>query len=344
MHQLLANSYSGTLKFLQPTIEKYGVDVDSTLIEAGIDMNKFNSIYKRIPSHLSSNYIDLVVKKASPIVAIKACEHLNPAIFQSFGTGLLFSNSLNDFCQRYTNGFPFITSSIKVDFIQDSFESYLTFDENTYFNDINSNFYSDIFAALTLTFIKLMIGADFKAKKVCLTWTPDDEMKQDYIDCFGENIEFSADKTKVVFDSNILDVELPFANEKLAKQSDKMVDEFLKRSSAFNFTSKVSNIILKLLLDGNCSKLLVAEISGISERTLNNKLNAEGTNFKSIVEKIRKSYSIYYLQEGKLTPEQLAFKLGYCNYGNFSRAFKAWYGVSPLHYKNTHKNGMPLAS
>ncbi|WNC70448.1 helix-turn-helix domain-containing protein [Thalassotalea psychrophila] len=344
MHQLLANSYSGTLKFLQPTIEKYGVDVDSTLVEAGIDMNKFNSIYKRIPCHLSSKYVDLIVKKSSPIVAIKACEHLNPAIFQSFGTGLLFSKSLTDFCHRYVNGFAFISSAINVNFIQDSFESYLTFDENTYLNEVNSNFYSDIFAALTLKFIKLMIGADFKAKKVCLSWTPDDYMLQEYIDYFGENIEFSADKTKIVFDYNSLDVELPFANEKLAKQSDKMVVEFLKRSSAFNFTSKVSNIILKLLLNGNCSKLNVAEICGISERTLNNKLNAEGTNFKSIVEKIRKSYSIYYLQEGNLTPEQLAFKLGYCNYGNFSRAFKAWYGVSPLHYKNDHKKGILLAS
>ncbi|WOH38580.1 helix-turn-helix domain-containing protein [Thalassotalea fonticola] len=343
MKKLLASSSSGGLTFMHSVIEQYSLDVDAILKSCGINSNELNNIYKRIPEQRCSDYINLMIKETSPVVAIKACEHLNPAIFNSFGTGLLFSSSLRDFCLRYSTGFAFITSLIDVDFIEDESQSYLTIKETVDLNSVNSNFYSDVFSALTIKLLKLSIGPNFKAKKICLTWTPKEDILQDYIDYFDCEIEFSANKTMVLFDNAELDIEFPWANEELAEKSDKMVFEFLQRSYDFDLTSKVTTIVTELLAQGKCNKLNVAKICGMSESTLQNKLNNEDTNFQEIVDNLRKKSAVQLIRDNSTNLEQISFKLGYYSYSNFSRAFKAWFGLTPLEYKNSQIDSYALA-
>ncbi|WNC73892.1 AraC family transcriptional regulator ligand-binding domain-containing protein [Thalassotalea psychrophila] len=338
MKKLLASSYSGSLSFLQPAIEQYTADFHLKLASVGIDLSDYVNAYKRIPQQQCSKYIDALVKETCPAISIKACKHLNPALLNSFGTGLLYSSSLRDFCQRYINGFAFITNLVDVDFVEQDSESYLVITDTVDFNQVNSNFYSDIFSALTLSLLKLTVGPNSMVKKVCLTWTPPKDIIQDYVDFFGDNVEFSADETMVVFDNEQLDVEFIWANETLAAQADKTVKEFIERSYSFDLTSKVTNVIAKLLPQGKCSKLIIADICGMSESTLQNKLNVEGTSFQKIVDNLRKKLAIRYLKDKDLTLEQISYKLGYYSCSNFSRAFKSWFALTPVEYKKLDKD------
>lgn len=342
MKKLIASSYSGCLSFMQPAIDQYAIDFPSKLELIGIDLSDYVNVYKRIPQQQCSKYIDVIVKETSPCISIKACKDLNPALLNSFGTGLLYSSTLRDFCQRYMKGFAFITNLVEVDFVEQDNESYLAITDTVDFNQVNSNFYSDIFSALTLSLLKLTVGPNSMVKKVCLTWTPPKEIIQHYLDFFGDNVEFSADKTMVVFDNEQLDVAFIWSNETLAAKADKAVNEFIERSYSFDLTSKVTNVIAKLLPQGKCSKIIIAEICGMSESTLQNKLNLEGTSFQKIVDSLRKKLAIHYLKDKDLTLEQISYKLGYYSCSNFSRAFKTWFALTPVEYKKSRLNELSL--
>ncbi len=76
----------------------------------------------------------------------------------------------------------------------------------------------------------------------------------------------------------------------------------------------------------------ILEKIGISERSLQRKLESEGTNFRELVDKIRCEKAIQLIKNPSLSLENIANHLGYTNTKNFSRAFKRWTGKSPRRY------------
>jgi len=70
----------------------------------------------------------------------------------------------------------------------------------------------------------------------------------------------------------------------------------------------------------------------ISERSLQRKLESEGTSFRALVDKIRCEKAIQLLKNPNLSLEMIAEHLGYTNSKNFSRAFKRWTATSPRRF------------
>ncbi len=77
----------------------------------------------------------------------------------------------------------------------------------------------------------------------------------------------------------------------------------------------------------------VAEGMNISVRTLNRYLQAEGTRFRDLLEQARKEIAGSMIGDPNLLVEDIAYLLGYNEYSSFSRAFRRWYGKSPVKYR-----------
>ena len=76
----------------------------------------------------------------------------------------------------------------------------------------------------------------------------------------------------------------------------------------------------------------IEEIAGqlhIEERTLRRKLTAEGTSYRQLAGEVRSSIATELLNEGHMTVEEVAARLGYNDAAAFSRAFKRWTGRRP---------------
>ncbi|HGY2300962.1 TPA: AraC family transcriptional regulator [Pseudomonas putida] len=81
----------------------------------------------------------------------------------------------------------------------------------------------------------------------------------------------------------------------------------------------------------------IAQQMRLTTRTLRRKLDAEGTDFGAILDDVRSSLALEYLQTTKMSTEDIAAKIGFSDSTNFRRAFKRWTGKTPRQVREESK-------
>jgi AraC-like DNA-binding protein len=90
---------------------------------------------------------------------------------------------------------------------------------------------------------------------------------------------------------------------------------------------------LRLLLpEGRAAAAEVAEALGLSERTLHRRLQAEGVNFRRVLEAFREAEAERLLHAGRLPLGEVALRLGFSDQTAWNRAFRRWKGMSPTEW------------
>ncbi|ALJ04871.1 hypothetical protein APS56_06940 [Pseudalgibacter alginicilyticus] len=136
------------------------------------------------------------------------------------------------------------------------------------------------------------------------------------------------------FDNKYLNTRIITANHDLQKLLLKHVEskensyEGKKEFSAaiFNFLTANSYLF-------SISVEFVASNFNMSVRTLQRKLKEEGVSYIQIVEEVKKSLAIHYIQNGSSSVKEIAHILGYAETSGFAKAFKKWTGKSPTTYR-----------
>jgi len=78
----------------------------------------------------------------------------------------------------------------------------------------------------------------------------------------------------------------------------------------------------------------VARNFSVSVRTLQRKLKEEGVSYLQIVEEVRKSLAINYIENSSSSIKEISKILGYAEPSGLVRAFKKWTKKTPLEYRN----------
>lgn len=100
------------------------------------------------------------------------------------------------------------------------------------------------------------------------------------------------------------------------------------------FLVDVRAAIRRALPNGSPSVDDLAEDIGISRRTLQRRLSAQGASFKQILQGVREEQSRRYLDDPRLAITEIALLLGYSDQASFSNAFKSWCGCAPSEYRS----------
>lgn len=77
----------------------------------------------------------------------------------------------------------------------------------------------------------------------------------------------------------------------------------------------------------------MADLMATTSRTLIRRLQREETNYREILEGLRREYAERLLRDARHNIADIADVLGYREPANFGRAFKRWYGVSPAAWR-----------
>jgi len=94
---------------------------------------------------------------------------------------------------------------------------------------------------------------------------------------------------------------------------------------------------LKLLLTGYLGESLTigtcADLTGMSNRTLQRRLAEHGTSFNQLLDQTRFDRAKQLLNDRSINVTEIGYELGYANPANFTRAFQRWAGVSPRQHR-----------
>jgi AraC-like DNA-binding protein len=93
---------------------------------------------------------------------------------------------------------------------------------------------------------------------------------------------------------------------------------------------RVEDLLAPLLHNGGATMNTIASQLGLSRQSLFRKLKAEGVTFEEVLDGMRHTLALRYLNGEGLSVKETAFRLGFSEPASFSRAFKRWTGTRPV--------------
>ena len=155
--------------------------------------------------------------------------------------------------------------------------------------------------------------------------------------CLSETIEWDAQEVEIAWESKALLHPRLLADESTALLNDALMEPQLQQVLRASLHHRVESQISQHLQAGNTTPDLIASDLNMGTRTLQRLLKEDGTSFKEILKLLRQEHAKNLL-DTREPIAQIASRLGYDDPGTFSKAFKAWFGLSPSDYLENKKN------
>ena len=158
----------------------------------------------------------------------------------------------------------------------------------------------------------------------------------DYEDYFGCRLT-KAKALSIHFKAE--DADKPFLTQNLAMWEffeDKLNQKLMDLDSNAATVDRIRAVLLESLPSGQSSIDHVAKTLAMSKRTLQRKLATEAETFQSVLQSVRAELADHYLQKSKIPLGEISFLLGFNDSNSFIRAYSAWKGISPGHYRDTY--------
>lgn len=148
-----------------------------------------------------------------------------------------------------------------------------------------------------------------------------------YRKIFQTNFRFNQTANRIAFDRDLLKLPLPQADAGLVEMLKHYADELLLKIPTKNdLVENVRQVLqARLRRGGNVNLNSAARDLAMSERDLQRKLNAEGTSYQDVLDKLRCESALGYLAED-VDSREISRLLGFSEPSAFSRAFKKWTG------------------
>jgi AraC-like DNA-binding protein len=100
-----------------------------------------------------------------------------------------------------------------------------------------------------------------------------------------------------------------------------------------SFAGTTKQLVKAYAADGWLTVNQASDASGVSLRTLQRRLSAEGTTYLEVLEDARSEMARDLLENTDAPLSEIATKLGYSNQSNFTRAFLRWASVLPSEFR-----------
>ena len=136
------------------------------------------------------------------------------------------------------------------------------------------------------------------------------------------------------------DAQRPFVtrNAELLGMLAPQFEEELKRENGDeNFVERVRIAIQQKLTGQRPTIEDIANTLHISSRTIQRRLQDEGSNFQRVLEDARHQLARQYLNNSVLELNEAAYLLGYNDANSFVRAFRTWEGVPPARWREEQR-------
>jgi len=155
---------------------------------------------------------------------------------------------------------------------------------------------------------------------------------------FGCPVVCGASHNALVF--RAADAQRPFVTrnaELLAMLAPQFEEELKRENGDENFVEQVRIAIQQKLTGQRPTIEDIANALHISSRTIQRRLQDEGSSFQRVLEEARHQLARQYLNNSVLELNEAAYLLGYNDANSFVRAFRTWEGVPPARWREEQR-------
>ncbi len=314
--------------------EKSGIDVETAFKKFNVNYNRAKQNKKNIDDTIFLQIWESILKASNdPIFGL----HLGKSIHDFPGGNLIFHimrncPTLGSAIKKLCAYFNVLTDALYLRFIDGENEVAIRYEMNETFPVYNRHIFDTLMAAICDSIDDYSGGTD---KPIEIRFKHETEHTNEYRNFFGDiPVVFGQKHNDVVLQKSTLKKPIALSNEKLLEN----LEDFAKKEleSNFNPSAASDNVAICIRKIPDSTKPDINDIAkslGMSRRSLQKCLKKEGTNFRQILERIRKERALKLLKSTDLTVSEIALTLGYSDQSSFSHAFKHWIGKSPGKYR-----------
>jgi AraC-like DNA-binding protein len=179
--------------------------------------------------------------------------------------------------------------------------------------------------------IRQLLNPQLSPNTMCFTQPWPNTEKNRLANWFNCPIGTGAQYNEITFPSSYLTLPFKFDNAQINLVLQQVSEQQLSRfKSQQLLTEKIVHLLMAKNDLDDCNLIRTASALNMTARTVQRHLKQEQTSFAILLESERKRRVLLLI--GKYPLSLIAIKLGFNDQSSFNRAFKRWYGHSPLYY------------
>jgi AraC-like DNA-binding protein len=182
--------------------------------------------------------------------------------------------------------------------------------------------------ALSCSVMRMLCGQNWAPRSAFLR-RPEPAEAGHYSRYIRSPVAFDSEFSGLVFPASTLDLPISVDINAVPHQ----LQQYLRSNFQGDFLEQVRRVINSLLPTRDCTAKTVAACMGYSLRSLQRKLEREGTTFQKQLDRVRLELAISYLQEPRFSLTDIGELLGFAESSVFTRSFKRWFGITPSQWR-----------
>jgi AraC-like DNA-binding protein len=315
-----------------------GLDVAGLFAAAGIDPCALEGPSARLQTEKISHLWELAVERSrNPALALAQHEVVRPASFDVVGYTMMSCADLRGAFDRLIRYLLILSDALTMTVTEDEEGFRLSFVLFGGERPVPRQRIEYIFMTL-ISFCRWICRTDVGPRAIEIAYPRPADVTP-YRTAFGCPVSFDAERNSLLFAHADLKLALPTFNPQLAELHERYAGDYLRHFDHAQTSFRVREAIVKRLPDGEPRRDDVASELGMSERTLQRRLEEEETSFVQLLDDIRRELADQYLGRLHLSLAQAAYLLGFADQSSFFRACRRWFKVSPAQYRHQLLHG-----
>jgi len=310
-----------------------GLDARALLVAAGIDPTSLEEPGARLPTEKISRLWELAVERSgNPALGLAQHQIVRPASFDVVGYTMMSCANLRAAFERLVRYLLILSDALTMTISDERGRYRVTFELFGGNRPVPRQRIEFIFITV-IGFCRWISGREVSPILVELSY-PEPADTAGYRAAFRCPVKFDAACNSLVFADADMTTALPTSNPLLAELHDRFAGEYLRHFDHAQTSYRTRELIIRRLPDGEPRRDEVARELGISERTLQRRLEEEATSFVQLLDDTRRELAEQYLGRLHLSLAQAAYLLGFADQRSFFRACRRWFDASPGQYRN----------
>jgi AraC-like DNA-binding protein len=320
------------------TLQARGVDPRPLVREAGLDPAAFEDPEARFPiTATGALWRRAAEATGDPAFGLDASRFVTQTTFHALGYAVAASETLREAFERYVRYGRLVSDAAELSLAEDGARVRLSFTPRAGGPQAAAEAMDAMLSMITRG-TNALAGRSLRPLAVQLR-RPEPSVSSPWPRVFQAPVSFGHACDALEYARVDVDAKLPAGNVVLARANEEVVARYLARFDEANVAGRVQALLVERLSSGEPDPEAIARALGMSLRSLQRRLEDDGTSFKEVLAVTRRELACAYLKGSRTSVTEVTFLLGFADTSSFARAFRRWTGASPSEWRERSLHG-----